>query len=142
MVVFVLDASVRLWRQKPGRDARQKTIVVGGSIVGFLVVAIVQTQMVVWGVVRMPPMVSPPFLIMLCAMAYQLCRDIVRSAGIEREAHRLRDDLAHVARVGTLSELSGSLAHELSQPLAAIFLNARAAAKQLEAGKPDLDDLR
>jgi signal transduction histidine kinase len=141
MVVYVLDAALALWRKRD-RDARRKAIVVGGSIFGFLVIAIVQTQLVVWGVVRMPAMVSPPFLIMLAAMAYELCRDIVRSAGIEREAHRLRDELAHVARVSTLSELSGSLAHELNQPLAAILLNAETAKILLQSESPDLAELR
>ena len=36
-------------------------------------------------------------------------------------------ELTHLTRVNTLSELSGSLAHELSQPLGVILTNAQAA---------------
>lgn len=38
-----------------------------------------------------------------------------------------RDELAHLGRVAVLGELSGSLAHELAQPLTAILANAEAA---------------
>jgi C4-dicarboxylate-specific signal transduction histidine kinase len=116
--------------------------VVGSGIVAFLVIATIQSGLVVWGLVRMPVMVSPPFLIMLGAMTYELCRDIVRSARTETEARRLRDELAHVARVSTLSELSGSLAHELNQPLGAILRNTEAAQLLLEREAPDLAELR
>jgi C4-dicarboxylate-specific signal transduction histidine kinase len=45
----------------------------------------------------------------------------------EAELQRSREELAHVSRVSTLGELAGSLAHELSQPLATIVANAEAA---------------
>jgi C4-dicarboxylate-specific signal transduction histidine kinase len=90
----------------------------------------------------MPIMLSPPFLIMLAAITYELGRDIVAAARIETEAGRLRDELAHVARVSTLGELSGSLAHEISQPLGAILRNAEAAQMLLRADAPDLEELR
>jgi C4-dicarboxylate-specific signal transduction histidine kinase len=115
---------------------------VGGGIVAFVLIATLQPQLVIWGALHMPFMVSPPFLLMLGVMTYELCRDIVRSAGIEQEARRLRDDLAHIARVSTLSELSGSLAHELNQPLGAILRNAEAAQLMLEHAAPDLVELR
>jgi signal transduction histidine kinase len=140
-VAYGVDAALALWR-KPDRESRRTALVVGGGIVGFLVVATLQSQLVVWGVLRMPVMLSPPFLIMLGAMTYELCRHIVASARIEGEARRLRDELAHVARVSTLSELSGSLAHELSQPLGAILRNAEAAELLLAAEQPDLAELR
>jgi two-component system, LuxR family, sensor kinase FixL len=44
----------------------------------------------------------------------------------EREAEQQRQELAHVARVGIVGELSGAIAHELSQPLTAILTNAQA----------------
>src|SRR5262245_48046878 len=39
----------------------------------------------------------------------------------------LREQLAHVARVGTLGEMAAGLAHELNQPLASIHFEAAAA---------------
>jgi len=60
----------------------------------------------------------------------------------EREAQRQRDELAHVTRVSMLGELSGSLAHELNQPLGSILRNAEAAELFLQQPAPDLEELR
>ena len=49
-----------------------------------------------------------------------------RKEAVEQTA-ALREQLAHVARVGTLGEMAAGLAHELNQPLAAIHLEANAA---------------
>ena len=56
-----------------------------------------------------------------------------RQQRAEAEARRQRDDLAHVLRVTTLGELTTSLAHEISQPLAAIL--AERAGREPLAGK-------
>ncbi|HWS26877.1 MAG TPA: PAS domain S-box protein, partial [Xanthomonadales bacterium] len=53
-------------------------------------------------------------------------QDISTRLSREREHAMQRAALAHVARVGMLAELSGSLAHEINQPLAAILSNAQA----------------
>lgn len=53
--------------------------------------------------------------------------DVTRRKTAELDAERQRNELAHVARVNTLGELSGSVAHELNQPLAAILNDAQAA---------------
>ncbi|MET0379675.1 MAG: ATP-binding protein, partial [Spongiibacteraceae bacterium] len=53
-----------------------------------------------------------------------------------------RNELAHLSRVMMLSELSGSLAHELNQPLAAILSNAQAALRFLAYQDPNLDEIR
>jgi PAS domain S-box-containing protein len=60
----------------------------------------------------------------------------------EAEIHRQRDELSHVVRVATMSELASSLAHEINQPLAAILSNAQAALRFLKAAKPDLEEIR
>jgi signal transduction histidine kinase len=60
----------------------------------------------------------------------------------EMEAHRLREELAHVGRVSTIGELTVSLAHELNQPLAAILSNAEAAQDALELTPPRLAEVR
>jgi PAS domain S-box-containing protein len=52
----------------------------------------------------------------------------------ERTVEELRLELAHLMRVSILGELSGALAHELNQPLAAILANAQAAQKYLSRG--------
>ncbi len=68
--------------------------------------------------------------------------DITARREAESEARRHRDELAHVTRVTTLSELSGSLAHELNQPLAIILANAQAAQRLLAQSPPDLGEVK
>lgn len=53
-----------------------------------------------------------------------------------------RDEVAHLSRVTMLGELSGSLAHELNQPLAAILSNAQAAQRMLLRNPDDLTEIR
>jgi PAS domain S-box-containing protein len=65
-------------------------------------------------------------------------RDVTARKRAEAEAQEQRLQLAHLSRVGLLGELSGSLAHELNQPLTAILANVRAAQRLLGAGPPDL----
>jgi two-component system sensor kinase FixL len=71
-----------------------------------------------------------------------LVRDISESKRARAEAHELRLELAHADRVTMLGQLSSSLAHELSQPLGAILRNAEAAGMMLQAGSPDIEELK
>ena len=68
--------------------------------------------------------------------------DISERKRAERESAIQRDELAHLSRVVLLAELSGSLAHELNQPLTAILSNAQAAIRFLAHSPPDLDEVR
>jgi len=140
-IVFIADAFAQALR-KGDREARRKALVIYGGILAFLAIAILESQLVVWGVVRMPVVIGPPFLILMVAITYQLSRDFVRSTRDAREAQGLRKELAHVARVNTMSQLSVSLAHEINQPLTSILLNAQAAQRMLEADQPDLSEIR
>lgn len=60
----------------------------------------------------------------------------------EMELTRQRNELAHLSRVSLLGELSGALAHELNQPLAAILSNAQAAQQMMKADPIDLAEIR
>jgi len=46
--------------------------------------------------------------------------DVTERKQAEKEAMEQRDELFHLSRVATLGQLSGSLAHELNQPLGII----------------------
>jgi C4-dicarboxylate-specific signal transduction histidine kinase len=61
---------------------------------------------------------------------------------IEEELRGLRHELAHLTRVGMLGELSGALAHEINQPLAAILSNGQAAQRLLAHDPLDLAEAR
>ena len=68
--------------------------------------------------------------------------DITARKQMEAEVLLQRAELAHLSRVTMLGELSGSLAHELNQPLAAILSNAQAALRFLAEGPGDIDEIR
>jgi signal transduction histidine kinase len=73
---------------------------------------------------------------------FGVIRDITAQKEAEREARELRDNLAHLTRVGTLGALSGSLAHELNQPLGIILSNAQAAQELLLQNPPDVAEVQ
>jgi two-component system sensor kinase FixL len=68
--------------------------------------------------------------------------DISARKRTERELAVQRDELAHLSRVVMLAELSGSLAHELNQPMTAVLSNAQAALRFLAHSPPNLDEVR
>jgi C4-dicarboxylate-specific signal transduction histidine kinase len=59
----------------------------------------------------------------------------------KRSEEALRDQ-AHVNRLSAMGELAGSLAYEITQPIAAARDNARAALNFLDKEPPDLGEVR
>ena len=68
--------------------------------------------------------------------------DITRQKQARIEAQLQREELAHLSRVASLSTLSGSLAHELGQPLGSILSNAQAGQRFMSQDAPDLAEVR
>jgi signal transduction histidine kinase len=68
-----------------------------------------------------------------------------RTAELRRsgeQLHKAQTELAHATRVTTLGELTASIAHEVSQPLAAMSINAMAGLRFLDRENPDLGETR
>ncbi|HXJ34602.1 MAG TPA: GAF domain-containing protein [Candidatus Eisenbacteria bacterium] len=76
---------------------------------------------------------DPGVLEMMAMIGSQIGQFIERKSAEDALAHA-RAELAHVARVATLGEMSASIAHEISQPLAAVSNNASACLNWLDAG--------
>ena len=53
------------------------------------------------------------------------CIDITNNKRADLELQQHRNELAHLSRITMMGELSGSMAHELNQPLTAILSRAR-----------------
>ena len=68
--------------------------------------------------------------------------DITDRKRTEFDTDAQRRELAHLSRVATLGELSGAMAHELSQPLTAVRSNAQAARHLLDRAPLDEVELR
>lgn len=71
-----------------------------------------------------------------------IIRDLTDQRRAEREVQERQRELAHLGRVATLGELSGALAHELSQPLTAMLSNAEAAQRMLDQQPIELEEVR
>jgi C4-dicarboxylate-specific signal transduction histidine kinase len=71
-----------------------------------------------------------------------IIRDVTERKRAELMLQEQQRELAHLSRVAALGELSGALAHELNQPLAAILANARAAQRIISADQPDINEVR
>lgn len=68
--------------------------------------------------------------------------NVTRRKQAELRIQQKSQKLAHLSRVMQLGEMSGALAHELQQPLAAILGNARAAQHLLEHGRTNIREVR
>ena len=68
--------------------------------------------------------------------------DITERKRTEEALQKVQTELAHVARVMTLGELTASIAHEVNQPLAAIVTNGNACLRWLGGLQPNLSEGR
>src|SRR5580692_5230641 len=60
----------------------------------------------------------------------------------EQQYCEMQSELAHANRVGTMSLLTASIAHEIKQPIATARNNARAALNFLDKSPPDVAEVR
>jgi PAS domain S-box-containing protein len=68
--------------------------------------------------------------------------DLTERKRVDEALRDTQTNLAHVMRITMLGELTASIAHEVSQPLAAVMANAEACLSWLDRGTPDLDAAR
>jgi C4-dicarboxylate-specific signal transduction histidine kinase len=62
-----------------------------------------------------------------------IVRDVTSRYQAEEALHKAQAELARAVRVRALGEVATGIAHEVSQPLAAIIINARAGLRHLDA---------
>lgn len=76
------------------------------------------------------------------AQGIMLFRAREARASAEAALEETQAELARVARVTTVGELTASIAHEINQPLAAVTTNANACLRWLDRTPPNLDEAR
>ena len=69
-------------------------------------------------------------------------QDVTERRLSEETLANLRSELAHVTRVTSLGVLAASIAHEVNQPLAAIFTNGETSLRWLDRPEPDIAKIR
>jgi PAS domain S-box-containing protein len=68
--------------------------------------------------------------------------DITERKRAEESLRQAQADLARINRVTTMGELTASLAHEVSQPIAAAVTNANTCLRWLTRDQPDVEEAR
>ncbi len=84
IVIFLIDASLRLWRT----GTKSRALVVGGGSVLFILLAGIHTPLVDLGIIVSPYAISFAFLAIILAMGLQLSNDVVKSAFYSEEVKR------------------------------------------------------
>ena len=98
---FVSDASLASWRRGTA-EGRRKALMIGGAVAFFFALAILNTQLVIWGVLQAPTLTAPAFLITLAAMAFEMSRDTLRASRLARELHESQQALELAASAAGL----------------------------------------
>ncbi len=98
LLVFTIDVTVTVWR----RGERRRALLVGGSIVFFILSGTIQAVLSHWGIVDIPAVGSVYFLGMIVVTALDLSMDMQR-------AGRLSDELDESERRMTLAAEAANL---------------------------------
>lgn len=104
-LAYFFDAAFSLWR-KEGREQQRRALLLGTSVLVAASLAVLLTQTVIWGMVQMPILITPPYLIAVGAMAYELSRDTLRAGLLSRNLRESENRLelaADAARLGLWS---------------------------------------
>ena len=106
--VYVVDASIRLWRTG-SPESRSRAVVLGGAFALFIVIAVGQSWLVAAGVLRMPFILSFPFLGVVLAMGYELSKDLLRATHVSRELRESEQRMALATEAANLGIWSRGL---------------------------------
>lgn len=113
------------------RAAVAVPIAVSGAVVGALAFATAREDRE-W----------PDALIPRVKLVGEILAGVLERQAAERREQEAKAQAAHATRVGAMGAFVASLAHELTQPLAASLANAETGVRLLAAPAPDLDELR
>jgi len=100
-VLYIADACVTAWRNGVP-EGRRRTFVVGIGISLFFIPAVINTQLMIWGVWRTPTLIAPSFLVALAAMGFEMSREILRAYSLSRELQDSEQALQLAASAGGL----------------------------------------
>jgi PAS domain S-box-containing protein len=81
VLIFFVDATIAVWR----RGEQRRALLVGGSAILFITLALAQSVLVIWGAVRWPFINSIPYLGIIAAMGYELSYDFLRAAKLAQD---------------------------------------------------------
>jgi len=105
LLIFFVDAAITVWR----RGDRRQALIVGGSAISFVTLALGMSALVIWGVIQSPFFISFPYLGMISAMGYELSDNLLRAAKLAQQVHlseaALRESEANVNLAASAANL-------------------------------------
>ncbi len=100
-LIYVVDASVRLWR-KGTPEARRRALGVGGLVIFFILFAVGIPGLVAAGLIHIPMNTSAAFIGMILVMNYELGGDVLRSARLSQDLKLSRSHMEFAEDVSDL----------------------------------------
>jgi two-component system, LuxR family, sensor kinase FixL len=98
LVVFVTDAAITAWR----RGERRIAVLIGGSIVFFVLAGTLQTVLVFWGIAEWPLTPSLFYLGIIAAMAYELGGEALRARQLALALQASEQQISHAAQAARM----------------------------------------
>ncbi len=81
LVVFVVDATVAVWR----RGDRRQALTIGGSMILFVILGTSDAILVLWGILQIPITATFFYMGFVFAMAFELNHDVLTAAKLSEE---------------------------------------------------------
>jgi PAS domain S-box-containing protein len=75
-------------------------------------------------------------------LVLSVVRDVTERKRAAEALQQMHEQLAHANRVATMGQLTASIAHEIAQPIGAVYNRANAAINFLGKDPPDLEEVR
>jgi two-component system sensor kinase FixL len=101
-IVYVIDASLRLW-QNGSPVRRRHAVLVGGSIVFFIFVAAGHAGLAAAGITRTPLLVCFPFFALILVIGYDMSREVRRAARVSTDLEKSERRLSLAASAAGLA---------------------------------------
>jgi len=102
MLVYVVDASIQLWRRGDS-ESRRKALIIGGAAFATNLLESMYSQLMILMGLQLPALLSPPYLLMLAAMTVEMSRDTLRASRLARDlkaSQQRLDEVASSAGIG------------------------------------------
>jgi two-component system sensor kinase FixL len=90
VVIFVADAAITVWQ----RGDRRQALVVGGSMVFFVVAGAGQGILALWGIIHVPIIASLFYMVIVAAMGYELSQEVLRASQLSDELRESQQRMA------------------------------------------------
>ena len=98
LVIFVADAAISVWQ----RGDRRRALLVGGSIIFFVVAGSGQVILTFWGIIHAPITVSLFYMGIVAAMGYELSQDVLRAARLSEDLRESQQRMALATQAANL----------------------------------------